>query len=137
MRQVRVATAGRRYRTYVGTMQGRRLPGGPRPIEQIVAFIVALMLTMAAAAALPYPTPAVFAVGLVIGATAALALSRIKYDGVPIVGKTLRTAALLLDRKPTAVAVEELHRQAAANPAAFHVEAFGPATALHAGQEER
>ena len=122
MRQVRVATSGRRYRTYVGTMQGRRLPGGPRPIEQIMAVIAALMLTMVAAAALPYPTPAVFGIGMLLAVAAALALSRIKYDGVPIVGKTLRTAALMIDRRPTIVAAEEVDRQVAANPAAFLVD---------------
>ena len=117
-----MATSGRRYRTYVGTMQGRRLPGGPRPIEQIMAVIAALMLTMAAAAALPYPTPAVFGVGILLAVAAALTLSRIKYDGVPIVGKTLRTAALMIDRRPTIVAAEEVDRQVAANPAAFLVD---------------
>ena len=132
MRQVRVATSGRRYRTYVGTMQGRRLPGGPRPIEQIMAVIAALMLTMVAAAALPYPTPAVFGVGIVLAVAAALALSRIKYDGVPIVGKTLRTAALIVDRRPTVVAVEEVGRQVAANPAAFLVDETSD-TAIEAG----
>jgi hypothetical protein len=127
-----VATSGRRYRTYVGTMQGRRLPGGPRPIEQIMAVIAALMLTMVAAAALPYPTPAVFGVGIVLAVAAALALSRIKYDGVPIVGKTLRTAALIVDRRPTVVAVEEVGRQVAANPAAFLVDETSD-TAIEAG----
>jgi hypothetical protein len=99
-----VATSGRRFRTYVGTMQGRRLPGGPRPIEQIVAVILIVIATMAASVLLPYPTPAVFAVGAlaVIGVTMAMGL--IKYDG-----------------KPTVVAAEEIARQVSANPAAFIV----------------
>lgn len=122
MREVRIATSGRRFRTYVGTMQGRRLPGGPRPIEQIVAFIIGLTATMAAAAVLPYPAPAVFGVGILLAVGAALALSRIKYDGVPIMGKAARAASLLIDRKPTVVAIEEVHRQNAANPSAFLVD---------------
>ncbi len=118
-----MATSGRRFRTYVGTMQGRRLPGGPRPIEQIVAVIITLIATMAAAVALPYPAPAVFSVGVAaaIGITALMGV--IKYDGIPIATKAARFAALLIDRKPTVVAAEEISRQISANPAAFIVAA--------------
>jgi hypothetical protein len=120
VRVVRVATSGRRFRTYVGTLPGgRRLPGGPRPIEQIVAFIGVLVLTMGAALVLPYPTLAIFAVGGVTACVAAVSLGFVKYDGVPIVGKVLRAAALVIDRKPTVVAAEELDRQVARNPQAF------------------
>jgi len=121
MREVRVATSGRRFRTYVGTMQGRRLPGGPRPIEQIVAVIIIVIATMAAAMALPYPAPAMFAMGAlaVIGVTMLMGL--IKYDGIPVTTKALRVAGLLIDRKPTVVATEEIARQVSANPAAFIV----------------
>ncbi len=116
-----MATSGRRFRTYVGTMQGRRLPGGPRPIEQIVAVILIVIATMAASVLLPYPTPAVFAVGAlaVIGVTMAMGL--IKYDGIPVTTKAVRAASLLVDRKPTVVAAEEIARQVSANPAAFIV----------------
>lgn len=102
-------------------MQGRRLPGGPRPIEQIVAVIVIVIATMAAATVLPYPTPAVFAVGVlaVIGVTMVMGL--IKYDGVPVTTKAVRVAGLLVDRKPTVVAAEEITRQVSANPEAFIV----------------
>ena len=116
-----MATSGRRFRTYVGTMQGRRLPGGPRPIEQIVAVIIIVIATMAAATVLPYPAPAVFAVGVlaVIGVTMVMGL--IKYDGIPVATKAVRVAGLLVDRKPTVVAAEEITRQVSANPAAFIV----------------
>ncbi|MDQ1250877.1 MAG: hypothetical protein QG597_5257 [Actinomycetota bacterium] len=102
-------------------MQGRRLPGGPRPIEQIVAFIILLILTMAAATVLPYPTPAVFGVGVLaaVGVTALMGV--IKYDGIPVTTKSARVIALLIDRKPTVVAAEEVARQVSANPAAFIV----------------
>lgn len=116
-----MATSGRRFRTYVGTMQGRRLPGGPRPIEQIVAVIIILIATMAAAMMLPYPTPAVFAVGAVAVAGATTVMGLIKYDGIPVTTKALRAAGLLVDRKPTVVAAEEITRQVSANPAAFIV----------------
>ncbi len=121
MRDVRVATSGRRFRTYVGTMQGRRLPGGPRPIEQIVAFIIVLIATMAAATVLPYPTPAVFGVGVLAAVGVTLLMGFIKYDGIPVTTKAARTAALFIDRKPTVVAAEEIARQVSTNPAAFIV----------------
>jgi hypothetical protein len=115
-----VATSGRRFRTYVCTLPGgRRLPGGPRPIEQVVTFIGALVLTMCAALVLPYSTLAIFAVGSVAACVAAASLGFVKYDGVPIVGKVLRVAALVVDRKPTVVAADELDRQVARNPQAF------------------
>ena len=116
-----MATSGRRFRTYVGTMQGRRLPGGPRPIEQIVAVIIVVIATMAEAMVLPYPAPAVFAVGVlaVIGVTMVMGL--IKYDGIPVTTKAVRVAGLLIDRKPTVVAAEEIARQVSVNPAAFIV----------------
>jgi hypothetical protein len=108
-------------------MQGRRLPGGPRPIEQIVAVIVIVIATMAAATVLPYPAPVVFAVGVlaVIGATMVMGL--IKYDGIPVTTKAVRVAGLLIDRKPTVVAAEEIARQVSANPAAFIVSTDPPA----------
>lgn len=120
VRVVRVATSGRRFRTYVGTLPGgRRLPGGPRPIEQIIAFIAVLVATMVAALVLPYSTLAIFAVGSVAACVAAVFLGFIKYDGVPITGKVLRIAALVVDGKPTVVAADELDRQVARNPQAF------------------
>jgi len=102
-------------------MQGRRLPGGPRPIEQIVAVIIVVIATMAAAMVLPYPAPVVFAVGVlaVIGVTMVMGL--IKYDGIPVTTKAVRVASLLIDRKPTVVAAEEIARQVSDNPAAFIV----------------
>lgn len=117
-----MATSGRRHRTYVGTIRGRRMPFGARPIEQIYAFVAGLVATCVTALALPYPTPAVFAVGTAIAFAAALAVAAIPYDGIPIVGKSVRVAGLLLDRKPTVVAVEEANRQVAANPHAFVVD---------------
>lgn len=102
-------------------MQGRRLPGGPRPIEQIVAFIILLITTMAAAMVLPYPTPAVFGVGVLAAVGATLLMGLIKYDGTPVITKAARVGALLIDRKPTVVAAEEIARQVSANPAAFIV----------------
>ena len=61
-----------------------------------------------------------------------VALSRIKYDGVPLVHKLSRIAALLFDRRPVVVAPEELDRQCAANPHAF----LTPVELTEAGAEE-
>ncbi len=119
MRAVRVATSGRRYRTYIGTIQGRRMPGGPRPVEQVVAFLGGLVATMGAAQMLPYPTPAVFGVGVLLSVGLGAAMGLVTYDGVPIVGQGLRYLALLVDRRPVVVAGEEASRQQAANPQAF------------------
>ena len=126
-----MATSGRRFRTYVGTMQGRRLPGGPRPIEQIVAVITILIATMAAAMVLPYPTPAVFAGGALVVVGVIMVMGLIKYDGIPVTTKAIRAAGLLIDRKPTVVAAEEIARQVSTNPAAFIV-AAEPLTAATA-----
>lgn len=120
VRWVRVATAGRRFRTYVGRLPGgRKIPGGARPIEQIVGFTATLIATIFATRLLPYNAVTIFGTGLIfaIGVTAALSL--IKYDGVPVLGKTARIFGLMLDRKPTVIAREELDRQAASNPNVF------------------
>ncbi|RFZ63217.1 hypothetical protein DE4576_04858 [Mycobacterium marinum] len=120
VRWVRVATAGRRFRTYVGRLPGgRKIPGGARPIEQIVGFTATLIATIFATRLLPYNAVSIFGIGLIfaIGVTAALSL--IKYDGVPVLGKTARILGLMLDRKPTVIAREELDRQAASNPNVF------------------
>ncbi|RFZ07572.1 hypothetical protein DSM43518_03314 [Mycobacterium marinum] len=120
VRWVRVATAGRRFRTYVGRLPGgRKIPGGARPIEQIVGFTATLIATIFATRLLPYNAVTIFGTGLIfaIGVTAALSL--IKYDGVPVLGKTARILGLMLDRKPTVIAREELDRQAASNPNVF------------------
>lgn len=120
---VRVATSGRRFRTYVGRLPGgRRLPGGARPIEQVVAFTATLIATIFATRLLPYNALIVFATGVAVAIAVTVALAAIKYDGVPIFAKTARTMALLFDRKPTVVASEELDRQVAANPHAFVVD---------------
>lgn len=119
-RVVHIATSGRRFRTYVGRFSDRaRIPGGPRPIEQIIGFAAVLGLTMIAAATLPYNALGIVAAGVALACLVAVGLGFIKYDGVPVAGKVLRTAALLIDRKPTVLAREELDRQAAANPHAF------------------
>lgn len=123
VRWVRVATAGRRFRTYVGRFSGgRRIPGGARPIEQIIGFVGTLALTSLACWALPYNTLIVFTVGTVIAFAIVVVLSQIKYDGVPVLGKTVRILSLVVDRKPTVLAREELDRQAASNPHAFVLE---------------
>jgi hypothetical protein len=128
MRTVNVATAGRRFRTYVGRLPGgRRMPGGARPIEQVVAFIGIWAATIAATRLLPYNALVIFACGGMLAVAVTVGLSLIKYDGVPVIGKTLRALSLIVDRKPTVVAAEELDRQAAANPQAF-ILATGEAT---------
>lgn len=129
VRWVHVATSGRRFRTYVGRLPGgRKLPGGARPIEQIVGFTAMLALTVASIAVLPYNAPLIFVTGLAINLVVTIALGQIKYDGVPILGKTARTLSLIFDRKPTVLAREELDRQASANPHAFIVDDTPPMT---------
>ncbi|MGJ6127463.1 hypothetical protein QN239_33320 [Mycolicibacterium sp. Y3] len=71
---------------------------------------------------LPFNAVAVFGTGLLLAIAVTAGLSFIKYDGVPVLGKTARTAGLILDRKPTVIAREELGRQSAANPHAFVVD---------------
>lgn len=110
-RPIRVATSGRRCRLYVGTIKGRRLPGGPRPIEQIVAVVAGLAATTAASWVSNYPVPAVFAAGILITAAITVTVGRIPYDGVPIMTTVWRTTALLVARRPTIVAAEDLARQ--------------------------
>lgn len=123
VRWVRVATAGRRFRTYVGRFSGgRRIPGGARPIEQVIGFVGTLALSWLACWVLPYNTLIVFSAGTVLAFIVVIALSQIKYDGVPVMGKTARILGLVFDRKPTVLAREELDRQAAANPHAFVVD---------------
>ncbi|KAA1250694.1 hypothetical protein F0Q45_08345 [Mycobacterium simiae] len=120
VRLVRVATSGRRFRTYVGRLPGgRRLPGGARPIEQVVGFTATGVLTIIAILVVPYNALAVFAVGLIAAFAVTAVLSLIKYDGVPVLGKTVRMSSLVFDRKPSVLAREELERQAASNPHAF------------------
>lgn len=120
---VRVATSGRRFRTYVGKLPGgRRLPGGARPIEQIVGFTAMICLTILAIVTLPYNALIIFAVGLVTAFAVTAALGLIKYDGVPVLGKATRILTLVVDRKPTVLAREELDRQTATNPHAFVVD---------------
>jgi hypothetical protein len=122
-RWVRVATSGRRFRTYVGRLPGgRRLPGGARPIEQIVGFTATLVVTIVATRVLPYNALTVFGCGVLVAFLVPAGLSFIKYDGVPVLGKTARTIGLIFDRKPTVLAREELDRQAAANPHAFVID---------------
>ena len=123
VRWVRVATSGRRFRTYVGRLPGgRRLPGGARPIEQIVGFTATLVATIFATRLLPYNAIAVFGTGLLLAFAVTEALSLIKYDGVPVLGKAARVVSLIVDRKPTVLAREELDRQASANPHAFVID---------------
>jgi hypothetical protein len=124
VRWVRVATSGRRFRTYVGRLPGgRKIPGGARPIEQIVGFTVTMIATIFATRLLPYSAVAIFGTGVVLAFAVTAALSLIKYDGVPVLGKTARILSLLFDRKPTVIAREELDRQAASNPHAFVIDA--------------
>ncbi|MBY0285698.1 MAG: hypothetical protein K2X52_00895 [Mycobacteriaceae bacterium] len=123
IRWVRVATAGRRFRTYVGRLPGgRRIPGGARPIEQIVGFTVMLVATIFATRLLPFNAIVVFGTGVLLAIVVTAALSLIKYDGVPVLGKTSRLVSLIVDRKPTVLAREELGRQAASNPHAFVID---------------
>lgn len=123
IRWVRVATAGRRFRTYVGRLPGgRKLPGGARPIEQIVGFTVILIATIFATRLLPFNAIAIFGTGVLLAFAVAASLSLIKYDGVPVLGKTARLLSLIADRKPTVLAREELGRQAASNPHAFVID---------------
>lgn len=120
VRWVGIATSGRRFRTYVGRLPGgRKIPGGARPIEQIVGFIGTVILTIFAARMLPYNTIVVFACGLCLATAMTVGLSFIKYDGVPVLGKAARIISLLVDRKPVVLAREELDRQHAANPEIF------------------
>lgn len=123
IRWVRVATAGRRFRSYVGRLPGgRRLPGGARPIEQIVGFTVMLAATVVAVIVLPYNALVIFGIGMLLAFVTTAALGLIKYDGVPVLGKTSRLVSLVVDRKPTVLAREELGRQAASNPHAFVID---------------
>ena len=126
MREILIATAGRIYRSYVGRLPGgRNMPGGSRPLEQVIAATAIFTATIAASAALPYNTVTIFGVGVVICVAVVAALNLIKFDGVPIMHKTKRLVLLLIDRKPIVVAAEELERQVAANPEAFSVSAEG------------
>ena len=123
LRLVRVATAGRRFRTYVGRLPGgRKIPGGARPIEQIVGFTATLVATIFATRVLPFNALAVFGTGVLLAVAVTAALSLIKYDGVPVLGKAARMLSLVFDRKPTVLAREELGRQIAANPNAFVID---------------
>jgi len=123
IRWVRVATAGRRFRTYVGRLPGgRRIPGGARPIEQIVGFTATLVGTIVATRLLPFNAIAIFGTGVLLSIAVTAALSLIKYDGVPVLGKASRLLSLIVDRKPTVLAREELGRQAASNPHAFVID---------------
>jgi len=123
IRWVRVATAGRRFRTYVGRLPGgRKIPGGARPIEQIVGFTVTLVATIFATRLLPFNAIVVFGTGVLLAVAVTAALSLIKYDGVPVLGKAARLMSLIVDRKPTVLAREELGRQAASNPHAFVID---------------
>lgn len=123
IRWVRVATAGRRFRTYVGRLPGgRKIPGGARPIEQIVGFTAILIATIFATRLLPFNAIAIFGTGVLLAFAVTAALSLIKYDGVPVLGKTGRLLSLIADRKPTVLAREELGRQAASNPHAFVID---------------
>jgi hypothetical protein len=136
IRWVRVATSGRRFRTYVGRLPGgRRLPGGARPIEQIVGFTGTLIATIIAIKVLPYNALTVFGCGLVVAFGIPFGLSFIKYDGVPVLGKTTRMIGLIFDRQPTVLAREELDRQAAANPHAFVVDHEPSETVTQSAQE--
>lgn len=123
IRWVRVATAGRRFRTYVGRLPGgRKIPGGARPIEQIVGFTATLVATIFATRLLPFNAIVVFGTGVLLAVAVTAALSLIKYDGVPVLGKAARLVSLIVDRKPTVLAREELGRQAASNPHAFVID---------------
>lgn len=123
IRWVRVATGGRRFRTYVGRLPGgRRIPGGARPIEQIVGFTAILIVTIFAIRLLPFNAIATFGAGAFLACAVTAALSLIKYDGIPVLGKTARLASLIVDRKPTVLAREELGRQAESNPHAFVID---------------
>lgn len=123
IRWVHVATSGRRFRTYVGRLPGgRKLPGGARPIEQIVGFTATLSATIIATRVLPYNALTTFGCGVLIAIAITAGLSFIKYDGVPIWGKTARTIGLVFDRRPTVLAREELDRQVLANPHAFVID---------------
>ena len=116
-RVVRVATSGRRFRTYVGKLPGgRKLPGGPRPIEQVVAFCVALAAAGVVSIYSGYNTLMVFTVGVSVGVAAVCAMSFIRYDGAPVIGTSRRLLRLAVNRKPIIVGVAELDRQRCANP---------------------
>ncbi|MFN6548390.1 hypothetical protein [Mycolicibacterium nivoides] len=124
VRWVCVATSGRRFRTYVGRLPGgRKMPGGARPIEQLVCFTAVLVLSVIATKLLPFNALAIVGTGVILAIAVTAPLGLIKYDGVPILGKTVRTLGLIFDRKPTVLAREELDRQATANPHAFVLEA--------------
>jgi hypothetical protein len=136
MRWVNVATSGRRFRTYVGRLPGgRKLPGGARPIEQVVGFTAILIATIAAARLLPYNALAIFSFGGVLAVAVTIALTFIKFDGVPVIGKTVRIVALIVDHTPTIVASEELDRQATTNPPAFVIHAPAPTNRHATGQD--
>ena len=81
IRWVRVATAGRRFRTYVGRLPGgRKLPGGARPIEQIVGFTVVLIATIFATRLLPFNAIAIFGTGVLLAF--AVAASSVRFSAM-------------------------------------------------------
>ncbi|OMC33641.1 hypothetical protein A5739_07095 [Mycobacterium colombiense] len=87
-----------------------------------MGFTATLVATIFATRLLPYNAIAVFGTGLLLAFAVTAALSLIKYDGVPVLGKAARVVSLIVDRKPTVLAREELDRQAAANPHAFVID---------------
>lgn len=101
------------------------MPGGWRPIEQLIAFAVILVATIYAMTTLPYNALIIFGVGIAVEVVVIGVLNLIKFDGVPILHKVERLVRLFFDRKPILVAAEELDRQVAANPHAFLVTAEG------------
>lgn len=112
MSVVKVATGSRRFRTWVGRLPGgRRLIGGARPIEQVVAVLVCFAASGFVAIAFPVNALAALAIGAATGVGVAFVLSLVPYDNVPVTTRLTRVVMLLVDRKPTVVAVEELARQ--------------------------
>ncbi|MGV0743883.1 hypothetical protein [Mycolicibacterium sp. XJ870] len=112
MSVVKIATGSRRFRTWVGRLPGgRRLIGGARPIEQVVAVLVCFTASGLAAIVFPVNALAALTVGAATGVGVAFVLSLIPYDNVPVTARVARLALLLVDRKPSVVAAEELARQ--------------------------
>jgi len=98
---------------------GRKLPGGPRPQEQIVATAIVLALAALVSAFTDLNVAAIFGVAAIVEALTITILSLIKYDGISTIYKIQKILTLLADRSPVVVSAEDLDRQAVANPAAF------------------
>lgn len=101
---VRIYTAARRVRPIVGKVNGYVLPYGPFHVAQIIALIAPVALSYLIARTFQLPLFNTVGVALVLGISAALALTPLARQGrVPLLHQLYRDTKLILFRRPLIV----------------------------------